>query len=346
MADSSTTTVDTTETPVDTTQVSDANTAASSPADTLGAKSMVDAVTAALNPSDADNEPSPSSTTPEKESAENATTPGKEGEVQPLSDEERRGISVKTAKRFEQLLGSNRAQRTEIEKVSSERDVFKGKAENYDRLNGFLVENRLDSQDVNTGFEIMAAMKNDPVKAWELIQPIYQQLRDVVGQGNLPADLAEKVRLGYTDEATARETARLRVENQHTNRRMTEQQQRDAENRQRDEQAAMIGQAKSTAGEWEDAKRKTDPDWHLKQTRIHEKVQLALLTGGADGFPKTKADVVKMLEGIYTDVTKEMKAFAPKPSRIDPHVSGRASPKSVAEPKTFLEAVQAGIASR
>jgi hypothetical protein len=199
---------------------------------------------------------------------------------------------------------------------------------------------------VDKGFEVMAAMKNDPAKAWSLIQPIITQLKGLVGEGDLPADLAEKVRLGYVDEATARELARQRATNTQNERRFTEDQQRREEDERRQQIDTMVTTARDTANEWEDAKRKADPDWHLKQERVHEKIKLALLENGGQNYPKTKADVVKMLDSIHDSVTKELKKFLPKPSKVDPPARGSASSKSVSEPKTMLEAVQAGISAR
>jgi hypothetical protein len=100
--------------------------------------------------------------------------------------------------------------------VVGERDGFKARigalepdAQSFADVRTFMGRNGLTPDDVKQGFAIMAAMKNDPGKAWELLQTPMTQLRTFLGH-DLPADLRQKVDDGLVDEATATETARLR----------------------------------------------------------------------------------------------------------------------------------------
>jgi len=305
---------------------------------------MLDAVKSALQPDRV--EQSPRSQTPEKQSADTDPAavktdadPWKDADKVP--DQDRNKFKTETAARFDQLLTERKGLRDQLAAASTQLEATKHKVENYDRFNSFLVENKLTSEDVDNTFKIMALVRGGrSTEALKALEPIVAQLKGLAGEGDLPADLAEKVRLGYVDEATARETARLRAGTEQSNR-QAEQARLETEQRRHTE---TVERAKSTGNEWEAAKRKADPDWHLKQDRIHELLELELRKGGHERFPKTDKDVVEILDGIYDKVTKDLRKFIPKPSSVKPPASGNASPRSVAQPTTMLEAIKASRA--
>jgi hypothetical protein len=84
------------------------------------------------------------------------------------------------------------------------------KAKAHDGLLGYFSENNLGQEDVSAGLQIMAAIRNDPRRAYDMLRPVMDRLEATVG-AKLPADLQGKVDSGLLDPAIAAELAKARA---------------------------------------------------------------------------------------------------------------------------------------
>jgi hypothetical protein len=313
----------------------DVNTSTESSAaenETQGASSMLEAVQSALKPeaeSDASPAPEPSGSKTSSSDPEKSEKPVEEGD---LSEDERKSLKPKVAKRIESLLNDRTSLRREV-------DGLKTKAADFDKFIGFVQGANLSTDDMNNGFEIMALLKSDPTKAWEKLQPIVATLQQIVGE-SLPTDLAEKVRLGYINEADAKELARAQNQLRFRDGQAEEARQRETQDKAQRETQALVGSVSNAASDWERTKAKSDPDWHLKSARIHELMKLSVYEAG---YPKSSDEVSKRLNDAHEQVTKELRKLNPRPKAINPVLGASSNPRSVAEPKTMLEAIQQGL---
>lgn len=296
-----------------------------------GPTSMVEAVKAALAPKTG-SEGSPPSQTPEKTNAgPDAAKKDADELPEEVTEEELKDQKPKTRKRIEQLLGKVRTLGSQVGDLS-------GKAQQYDQIDGYIKRNGLSRDDVNVGFEVMGMMKSDPVKALERLTPIVQQLQQLVGDV-LPAELQERVRLGYISEADARSLNRSQRGEVLAREQTQRVQQQTTEQRETERVQGLVRDVSSTVSEWEKGKSSSDPDWHLKQGRVDQLVRLEVYE---KGYPKTAKEAVAMVNGIYDTVTKEIRKLGPRPQALTP-VSGTTSTQTAAAPKNMLEAIQAGL---
>lgn len=194
----------------------------------------------------------------------------------------------------------------------------------------------LTPADVQNGFAIMAALRNDPAEAWKLLKPIVDGVQAFVGE-TLPDDLRQRVDDGLVDEDTARETARLR--NQEALRQVRAE--RDAAR-----QAERSGQATAEAvratvqavDAWVAAKA-ADPD-HAAILPLLEGETLRLQrdwTAKGQTFHTPEA-AKALMNSAYENVRKSL---APKrvPVRSTPASSPPAA--TTKAPATLLDAVRA-----
>lgn len=309
--------------------------AASSPAaDDKGEKSLLDSVQEALGskaePPAAEQDPK---TSPSQAGAE-AEQPKPESLSDEVPEEEMKRYGPKTQARIRQLLEGRHAAREEA-------NSLKPKAAEFDKFDNFVRQNQLSPEDVSATFNIAAAIRNDPHKAWDMITPIVRQLAEIVGHV-LPADLQEEVRLGYITEQRARELAQTRSKTSLLEQRTTQSEERRKQEDERNRLSAHAATCRDTANDWEAQKKASDPDWNLKQGRITEKLKLKLHENG--GFPETKQKVVEWLDEIHKQVTEEIKGFVPRPKPITPPNPGNASSRANAEPQTALEAAELALA--
>lgn len=328
--------VEQTSAPVDASEVS----AESSPAEQKGQQKgdILSAVKAAMAPK---KESSPGSANPgsEEATAETAAKDGSEAEddSEDFSEEEKARLSQKAKRRFHKLAGEVTEFRNKVADLEPQAQQFQSMAR-------FVGDAGLSVDEVNRGFDVMRNLKQDPLRAFEQIKPIYEQLAQIVGEV-LPADLHQAVNLGQITEAHARELARNRsVAALSQDRVQRVEQQRHRERQQTDVQGRWNSAASATT-EWESSKAKSDPDWKLKQGRVIELIELDLLKrqkADPNFIPSTE-DAVGMANAALAKVNEEMKQFRPKPKAVNT-ITDVASSRSTPAPKTMLEAAKQGLA--
>ena len=185
-------------------------------------------------------------------------------------------------------------------------------------------------------------MKNDPVKALQLLAPYIQSLQQFAGN-ILPADLQNQVDQGLLTP----EHAALIVRNQNQNALLLSQsqqrqklEQQSIQQRQQQEAAqrrsAEITQA---VGGWEERIRKTDPDFAVKEKFLLPAIEAEILKQP----PRTPQEAVDLADRIYKGVSINLREVLPRRQSISPIPSNTASSHGQAEPRTALEAVTRGI---
>lgn len=299
--------------------------AASAPAGTQDdnkPKSIADAVRAAL---DSGKEQSSSSGDSEegtgKAADPNAVKPaeGEEEELGDLTEEELNSYKGKTQRRFRQLDGKNKALTAEIEQIKPMADLgttIKGMADNAN----------LTREDVNTGFNIMTLMRNDPIKAYEALTPIYDVLCAMVGI-KLPDDLQQQLTEGKITAERAQELSRLRAKTGLDTAYAKEREEREAK-KASDDNASQIATVVQDVGkavtDWETRWQKSDPDYARKQSRVMDAIDLELLKREKNGtLPTNVKDALAICNGVKTKVEAEFKKLLPKKSNTPiKHVEG------------------------
>lgn len=249
---------------------------------------------------------------------------GEEDDLGDLTEEELKSYKPKTRRRFEKLDRENKAFTAEISQL-------KPQAEKFQAIETYARNANLNKDDINTGFEIMRLMKNDPVKAWDVLQPIVQALQALVGE-ILPKDLQAQVDAGQIPIERAKELSRLRAEKGVTTSTTAQQAERDKENRAAEAKRNsdnLVATVSTAISKWESDWKASDPDYSLKQSRVSEAIELELSRatalareGKANNLPRNVEEAVKMANEVKKRVEKEMRAYIPKRNQPINHITG------------------------
>lgn len=302
-------------------------------------KSVLDAVTEALKPDKGVDAASPAAAN--RSSTDEVKTqdkPSAEGGKDELSDEEKKTFSEGAQKRIRELVTTKNT-------LITERDGFKGKADNFDKMTGFLTRHGISSEEANNSLEITRLIKaGDYTKARDVMAPIWAELQKRAGDV-LDKDLQEEVRLGQTPLERAQETQRLRASQA-----QTETQRQTAERRQADEQQksawkAHVDTVSKAADDWAKTQAGSDPDWEKKAPLVAEIVELELHRRGREGFGQmTPKDAVAISDRALAEVNKRWGSLRPAPQEVRPNLgNGRSSTHTETKPKTALEAVNQAL---
>lgn len=244
--------------------------------------------------------------------------------------------------RFQEVL----KQANEGKAYKQQLEVLRPEAEETRQVRTFMADNGLAPQEVAKGFEIMALMKNDPVKAYELLAGYAQSLQATIGE-TLPADLQKKVDDGVLDIDAAKEVSRARFQTNFQQQRSEQQiqqaqqtvaqtaQQRAAEDYQRNAQA----QAEGVMG-WEASIKKTDPDYAKKEPFILAEAQRL----SRENPPKNQSDAVGIVELAHKNVTANLTRILPARRSVAPVNGGSPSSTDRPKPKTLREVVASAAA--
>lgn len=254
-----------------------------------------------------------------------------------VTDEELNSYKPKTQRRMRQLLDQRDEARREIESL-------KPAAERMERITEYVANAGLDSQEVNTGFEIMRMMKQDPVKALETLTPYYQALQQAVGEV-LPEDLNLEVQEGRISEERARELSRSRSR-EALARQASEQAAARAEALQSQQQVETVArQAQAAVSAWEQKWSSSDPDYPAKSARVMEKIQLEMLRREKAGMARpTPEEAVQISQKALDAVNAELKPLLSKRQAIEaPVTSGGAATDARPVPQNTMDALEQGL---
>lgn len=315
------------------------STAESSAADDgeKGPKSLLDAVKAAVKP-DTGAAGSPAAESGEGKSAEGQSKPagekpeGEEEDLGEVTDEELRGYHSKTRRRVKQLLGR-------IQERDDQLGKLQPKAQHYDQIVSFCQTAGMNSEEVNTLFNVGATLKSgDPEKALEMIEPYYQALLKATGR-LLPDDLRQDLETGRISEQRAHELSRMRARTgfsqEQVQRTQDEVRRRDAEAEHK-QTVADVGKAVT---EWERQQSASDPDYKLKAPRVTEKIELAFARGVV---PRNAKEAIDLAVKCKKEVDDELGRILPKKREIR-EVTGGTSVNAAPPPTSTLEAIKRAV---
>lgn len=194
------------------------------------------------------------------------------------------------------------------EKAERERDTLRPQAEEYARIEQFVRSNDLTTDEVAQGYQVMAALKKDPIRALEMLKPIVDDLAKQTGSV-VPEDLQQKVEDGLIDADAAQRLAQAEAQKRLLEQQMSQQQ----ESYQRRQQEAAILEMQNEASRWEAEVRSKDPDFGSKQ----QLVEYAARSINAAKPPSTAVDARRNLEEAYAQVNASVKGMMPKPAPVN-----------------------------
>lgn len=213
--------------------------------------------------------------------------------------------------------------------------AFKEKATQFDAISDYMADSRLTPEEVNRGFEIMAAIRNDPSKAFEMLSETMTFLRGVTGE-DLPPDVVQLVEDGEMTEAAGRQLAKARAQVD-----FQEQRQKEAFEIQRQNQEAYAHhQIIESVQAWEKQVATRDPDYQAKRTLVHQNIRLANLQNPA----KTAQEALAIADAALAQATETVRGFRPKPVAMVQPSSSQSLPASQPLPKTMRDVVRGALA--
>jgi hypothetical protein len=299
--------------------VADANAAASSTAETEGAKedqSLLSVMRSAIE-KPADPVASPAS---EEDPAVAAVT--EEAPAAEASADDDKNLPFHEHPRWQAVL--------------AERDALKAPAEQHGHIMAFMQEHGLTPEEVTEGYEVMAMLKSsDPDtlgKAREYFVKNLQALDGMLGF-TLPEDLQERVESGFLDEEGARELATARAAKSLRDSR-AEALAADEAAASKDREVRDAAQAiTASVASWEDRIKTADPDYAKKAKLIEDR---ALRIMQSEGPARNPAEAVALVERAHKEITAEFRAVLPKPRSILPNppsvnTTATAAPASMKE---------------
>lgn len=222
-----------------------------------------------------------------------------------------------------------------FKKLIAQRNEFRQGHEQYQQIQGYLVENGLTGEEAAEGFEVMALLKRNPEAAWAKLKPIVQNL--LVATGNvLPDDLKSRVQRGELNREAAIEMSRLRAGQQTLTQQQQFEQQRQAQMQAHQAQQAV----KTEVGSWEMAMRTRDPDFDAKYDVIEGQV---LRMQRAEGMPRTPTEAKAQLNRAYEAANQLFASQQARRPAKTPVTGGRVSGTPRSEPTSMEEVVRRAL---
>lgn len=212
----------------------------------------------------------------------------------------------------------------------------------HDDLLGYFTSNNLNQQDVASGLSIMSAVRNDPARAYELLTPIYENLKAMVGV-TLPQDIQARVESGALDAESAQELARSRaaagLERQRATS-MAERGERERQDRTRADQEAQTGTIAEALNTWGREWTARDPDAAKKQPLLEPMLERAWETNP----PRTPEEARAQADAVLAKFNEAARLFVPSTQAKSGHLPvGGASITAAPVPSSSLEAAKAAL---
>lgn len=230
--------------------------------------------------------------------------------------------------RFQQVIKERSAYKQEA-------DSLKPDAEEWRAVRTFMDTNALTPQEVAEGFQIMAAMKSNPIRAREMLSSYWTKLEEFTGN-KLPEDLKTKVDEGEVDEALAAELARKRNEADFLRRQQEAAYHAQAQQAVFHQQAAVQGIMRSAVMDWENGIKTRDADYAVKAPFLMDKVKAAM----AARPPQTPDEAIALVEAAYREVGESLRRFTPQRAQATTIKSETSSANVKPEPKSLRDAVR------
>lgn len=224
-------------------------------------------------------------------------------------------------------------------------ESLKPKAQEYDKIQRFMDDNGLDVQEVARNLKLAALMKHDPIQARDQLAQQMEQLDTFAGY-RLPEDLSREVEDGFISQERAQELARLRNQNQFTQRRAEETQQQAQQREQQLQQERQRTQAEgvlrdqvSAINSWEERIKAQDPDYSLLQPTVHRELRLMV----RDTPPRSTEEATQLVQKAYDNAKAEARRFRPRKQEVRPGPSSSQSGANQGagnQPASFMDAIR------
>lgn len=236
--------------------------------------------------------------------------------------------------RFQQVIQERSAFKKELESAKPD-------AEEWRAVRSYMDSNSLTPQEVAKGFEIMAAMKSNPLQAREMLSQYWNSLEEFAGN-RLPKDLKEKVDGGEVDEAVAAELARRRNEADFLRGQQEIQAQRQAQEAAYQQQAITQSVMRNAVVDWENGIKTRDADYSVKAPFLMDKVRAAM----ASTPPQTPQQALALVENAYKEVSETLRRFVPQRQAATTIKSETSSASVRPQPKNLRDAIRLAAAGQ
>lgn len=266
----------------------------------------------------------------------------KEGESKPGDEDADVPANVKSHPKYRQLSEDLKVERRANRINKDALAKMEPHAKVGENLSQFINSYGFTQDEFAQGLVIMAATKNDPRKAYELLAPLVDGLRARVGLV-LPDDLQRDVEAGTISQERAQELSRARASSALDRERAAATEarlQREAQERaQGDEDRAFVNitQALDAAeAEW----LKTDPD----AEKLKPMVQDIVLVDSRDKPPTTPEEARALYVASVQKAKQRVAGFVPSPRPKTGVLPAGANPANVTQvPKSALEAATMAV---
>jgi hypothetical protein len=230
-----------------------------------------------------------------------------------------------------------------FQEVIRQKNIFKAEAEahkadatQFRAISDYMAQTGLTPDEVNQGFEIMAALKNDPLRAREMLLKTIEPLNVLAGE-TLPDDVSRMVEEGDINESAAKELAMARARIA-----MQEHQQREALEHQRLHSERSAHQQITSAVEtWEQQVAARDPDYEAKKALVFKNIRLAHMERPA----RTPQEAVAIADAALAEATAMLSNVLPKKVAMKQPVSTQSASHAKPQPKNLDDAVRLALNS-
>jgi len=231
------------------------------------------------------------------------------------------------------------AELKELRPLKQSIETLTPRAEAFDQLQTYVREAGLDTDEVNEGFAVMRAMKNDPERVIPVLEGYLERLRAATGH-TLTPELKQKVSQGYVDEATALELSRTQSREARAAAAADAALKRAEEIQGESKAEATKRDVVAAVSEWDKRWSTSDPDYTLKVDRVKKDIRAHVLEFGP---PATSQQAVEIAEKIRKDIDAEFKKLAPHRKPVQPSPAGGSSASATPSPKSSLDVVNLAL---
>ena len=321
----------------------DANQPSSEPSTEPGAKqpsakpTPLDVVKKAMADTKAGESPAQPEKTPPSDKA------AAEGDKPDANKQKDEDLPFHNHPRWKEVMAENRTLREQ----AAEFEGLKEPAERYTKLNGFLIENNLSGQDFTNMLNIGVAMKTDPEKALQMLEPFYNALLRMNGQ-IIPDDIQAKLDQGVIDQETAKTMAVERARSTNLNQqletereRRAQQQQQTQQEREHSQRVAHVQKIQEAVKTWETTWQQSDTDYSMLMPFVRDRIT----TKVQQKPPTNPEEAVAIAEAAKKEIMTEMGKMKPKTAVNTVPTAVNTNRPPNAAPKNGLDVVRNALAA-
>lgn len=274
----------------------------------------------------------------EKDSTLGKTTTAKSKEDVKTEDQKpKQKVEDKGPIPYERFVEVNTAKQQLEEKVKEQEDYVAAQRS----IGEYCAKNNITNEDFSYWLNVAAAVKNNPEKALELLEPQFQQLKGFKGEVLSP-ELQSAVDNGEMSLEWAKKLAKSENQQKFSQNRvqLTEEQSR------QQQQQRYMQEVQTSFQSWAKTKQQTDPDFQPKVSGAEDgKFEFMLHKMNAE-YPnaniKSVDDLIAFAEKIYESVNKSFGRFAPHRNGTKVVKSNQSTSALRGESQSWNEAISMG----